>query len=127
MRNLIAITFLLISASVAHANPCVNMAHNLSSPSEMLTCDLSFSTAESNRKYTLAAIDQAHLNVCSEAKDYVACDTMYEEARQIFKQRMGAIALKEATAAADAAYGDGRVSSCPATLFSQAVCVAVWK
>jgi hypothetical protein len=127
MRNLIAITLLLLSASAAHANPCVNEAHQFSSPDQMLTCDLSFSTPESNRKYTLNALDQAEVKVCSEAKDYSGCAALYEEARQLFKERMGAILLKEATAIADASYGDGRKSVCPVKYITQTVCVAVWK
>ena len=109
----------------ANAEPCVNQAYHLSSPNEVLTCDLVFSSTESNRKYTLNALDQAYLKVCSQAEDYIACDALYQEARKLFKERMGAIILREATVLADAHYGDGRVSACP---LSQNICNSInWK
>ena len=114
-----------ICVSDANAEPCVNQAHNLSSASEMLTCDLIFSSTESNRKYTFAALGKAYISVCSVAEDYTACYTMYQEARRLFKERMGAIVLKHATAIADSSYGDGRVSACP---LSQNICNSInWK
>ena len=120
-----AVIGIAICVSDANAEPCVNQAHNLSSASEILTCELTFSSTESNRKYTLAALDKAYISVCSVAKDYIACDALYQEARKLFRERMGAIILREATVLADAHYGDGRVSACPLT---KNICKAVsWK
>ena len=101
MRNLIATLLLLListAATGAHANPCVNVAHTLKSASQMLKCELSFSSTESNRKYTLGALNKAHIQVCSEASNFNACDALYEEALSLFKERLSALLLKEATA-----------------------------
>jgi len=95
---------LLALTTNAYSQPCVNKAYTISQPSDILECEMTLSTPESNMRYTLTALDLAQDKVCNihhPNMGIVACYDLYDEARALFKARAALLMLKEATRIVD--------------------------
>lgn len=126
MRNLFLAFGLFFLPAIAAGTPCVNVAHNSDlKVNDMLTCELSLSTLENNRKYTLAALEAAEEKLCIPlmGDDLVACFEKYKQARSLFKERVGLAVLKQYAKMADSFY-PRPLRPCPKSR-SKALCKSV--
>ena len=121
---LAGLTFSL-NAAVANAEPCVNQAWRLTAPQQMLECEMVFETPESNRKYTLAALEKAQHEICAAvpSAEMMQCFDLHYEAAKIFKERVGLLILKGYQKIADDMY-PRPLSPCPSS-FSKELCASV--
>jgi len=126
MRNFILAFGLIFLPTIVMGSPCVNVAHSPSlQVSDMLTCELTFSSLENNRKYTLAALEIAEEKACIplSGKAMMTCFNKYKQARSLLKERVGLAVLKKYSKAADSFY-PRPLRPCPKSA-SKALCESV--
>lgn len=126
MRNFLLAFGLFLLPTIVMGSPCVNVAHNPGlQVSDMLTCELSFSSLENNRKYTLAALEIAEKRACLPltGDTMMTCFNKYKQARSLFKERVGLATLKQYSKMADDMY-PRPLRPCPKSR-SKALCKSV--